>query len=87
MAMGRPRTTDRDKIRSERFSLVLTPVTYDGVRAMALAKGISVNDLIATILEGVVKKNATVIENFYAAQREAAAAINLDVPADATPSE
>lgn len=89
MSKGRPRFTDRSQVRSERISLVVTPVALAGIQTLAAVKKCSVNDFVASLIEGVVKKNVAVIENFNAAQRKAAAEINLDisVTADDNPPE
>ena len=65
--------------RTERVSLVLTPDTYQAVATLAQIQGISVNNLIASILDGVIEKNATVIEKFNAALTEARADVTLEV--------
>lgn len=79
--MARPRTKDRESIRSERVSLALTPATYDGLIALAQCKACTVNDLLVGILDRLIEQNATVIADFKAAQDKAAAAVNLSVDA------
>lgn len=65
--------------RNERVSLVLTPNAYQAVATLAQIQGISVNNLIASILDGVIEKNVTVIEKFNAALTEARADVTLEV--------
>lgn len=77
--MSRPRIKNSCEKRTERVSLVLTPDTYQAVAILAQIQGISVNSLIASILDGVVEKNATVIEKFNAALTEARADVTLEV--------
>lgn len=79
--MARPRTKDRESIRSERVSLALTPATYDGLIALAQCKACTVNDLLVGVIDKLVAKNATVIAEFKAAQDKAADAVNLSVDA------
>ncbi|MBQ3444468.1 MAG: hypothetical protein IJG33_14640 [Selenomonadaceae bacterium] len=77
--MSRPRIKNSCEKRTERVSLVLTPDTYQAVAILAQIQGISVNSLIASILDGVVEKNAIVIEKFNAALTEARADVTLEV--------
>lgn len=77
--MSRPRIKNSYEKRTERVSLVLTPDTYQAVAILAQIQGISVNSLIASILDGVVEKNAIVIEKFNAALTEARADVTLEV--------
>ncbi len=80
--MARPRKDDRTQIRSERISLIVTPAILAGASTLAAIKGVSVNDFLATLIESIVKKNATVIEEFDEARRRASAAVRLDVDTD-----
>ena len=77
--MSRPRIKNSCEKRTERVSVVLTPDTYQAVAILAQIQGISVNSLIASILDGVVEKNAIVIEKFNAALTEARADVTLEV--------
>lgn len=77
--MSRPRIKNSSEKRTERVSLVLTPDTYQAVAILAQIQGISVNNLIASILDGVIEKNAPVIEKFNAALTEARADVTLEV--------
>lgn len=77
--MSRPRIKNSCEKRTERVSLVLTPDTYQAVAILAQIQGISVNSLIASILDGVVEKNTIVIEKFNAALTEARADVTLEV--------
>lgn len=77
--MSRPRIKNSCEKRTERVSLVLTPDTYQAVAILAQIQGISVNSLIVSILDGVVEKNAIVIEKFNAALTEARADVTLEV--------
>ena len=77
--MSRPRIKNSFEKRTERVSLVLTPDTYQAVATLAQIQGISVNNLIVSVLDGVIEKNATVIEKFNAALTEARADVTLEV--------
>ena len=77
--MSRPRVKSSSKKRTERVSLVLTPDTYQAVTTLAQIQGMSLNDLIASILDGVIEKNAIVIEKFNVALTEARADVTLEV--------
>lgn len=77
--MGRPLKDDRATIRTERVSLVLASGALEGVKTLAQIQKVSVNEFISSLVEAVVKKNLTVIDKFNRAQKEAAAAVNLDV--------
>ena len=57
--------------RSERISLVLTPTLNDKIRALADSQGLSLNDFVIFLIEGAVKKNAALIEEFERLRREA----------------
>ena len=50
--MSRPRIKNSSEKRTERVSLVLTPDAYQAVATLAQIQGISVNNLIASILDG-----------------------------------
>ena len=71
--------SNSSETRIERVSLVLTPDAYQAVAILAQIQGISLNNLIASILDGVIEKNATVIEKFNAALTEARADVTLEV--------
>ena len=77
--MSRPRITNSFEKRTERVSLVLTPDTYQAVATLAQIQGISVNSLIASVLDSVIEKNAIVIEKFNTALTEARADVTLEV--------
>ena len=77
--MSRPRIKSSSEKRTERVSLVLTPDTYQAVTTLAQIQGMSLNDLIASILDGVIEKNAIVIEKFNVALTEARADVTLEV--------
>ena len=77
--MSRPRIKNSFEKRTERVSLVLTPDTYQAVATLAQIQGISVNNLIVSVLDGVIEKNATVIEKFNTALTEARADVTLEV--------
>lgn len=77
--MSRPRIKNSSEKRTERVSLVLTPDAYQAVAILAQIQGISVNNLIASILDGVIEKNATVIEKFNTSLIEARADVTLEV--------
>ena len=77
--MSRPRIKNSFEKRTERVSLILTPDTYQAVATLAQIQGISVNNLIVSVLDGVIEKNATVIEKFNAALTEARADVTLEV--------
>lgn len=62
--MARPTSTSRESVRNSRMSLALTAATYDSIVTLAMIRGVSTNDLVNEILEGVVKKNATAIAEF-----------------------
>lgn len=76
---GRKPTEDRSQLRSKRFSVMLTPSAYDGLTVLARASGMSASDLVSTLVEAVVSKNAAVIEEFTAAQAKARGAVDLIV--------
>lgn len=75
--MPKPRNADRTQIRSERMSLALSPGAFNGVKLLAAMQGISVNEFVASMIENVVTKNETVIDEFAAAQRKALESIDL----------
>ena len=75
--MPRPRFSDRAAVRSERTSLVLKPMTLDGIRTLATIQDVSTNDLIASILDSIVERNQSVIDEFKAEQSAAAKRIDL----------
>ena len=75
--MPRPRFSDRAAVRSERTSLVLKPTTLDGIRILATIKDVSTNDLIASILDSIVERNQSIIDEFKAEQSAAAKRIDL----------
>lgn len=77
--MSRPRIKNSSEKRTERVSLVLTPEAYQAVAILAQIQGISVNNLISSILDGVIEKNAIVIEKFNTALTEARADVALEV--------
>ena len=77
--MARIKYEDREKIRSERVSLVLTPATYDGIAALAHLSGGSINDVINCVLEQLVKKNYPAISRYKDAINAARADVNLSV--------
>lgn len=79
MAATGKKNLERAQVRSERVTVMLTPGTSDGVKMLARAKGLTVSDLISSLIDTVVKKNAAVIEEYAAAQIKFAAAINLTV--------
>ena len=78
--MSRPRTQNRADIRSERISLAVTPATYAGLRTLAEINGTSVNDLINSVVEQLVERNAVTIRNFDEARARAENAVVWDVP-------
>lgn len=75
--MARPRLAERDSIRTERISLALSPVLYSGIKALADIQEVSVNDLINTVVDNLVKKNREAISNFDTARRKAAESVDL----------
>lgn len=76
--MSRPCYADSKEKRSERISLALTKSAFDGVKTLAAMQSISVNDLIASLVESVVKKNAPVIEEFNTAQKSFVTRLDLN---------
>jgi len=78
--VSRPRTQNRADIRSERISLAVTPATYAGLRTLAEINGTSVNDLINSVVEQLVERNAVTIRNFDEARARAENAVVWDVP-------
>lgn len=80
--MSRPRSKERDNLRTERISLALTPVALSGITTLAQIKEISVNDLICGLIDNVIKKNAAVISDFNTARDKAASAVKLNVDAE-----
>lgn len=79
MSTGRPRNSDRSQVRSERISVLVRPVVYDGLKILAHATNSSASDLLSTLAEALVKNNQATIERYSAAQREAADAVNMNV--------
>ena len=77
--MARPKIADRNTIRTERISLALTPATYDGIKTLADLKGISVNDLLNSVADELVKKNAATIAEYEKHRTRLADALNLSV--------
>ena len=77
--MARPKIADRNTIRTERISLALTPATYDGINTLADLKGISVNDLLNSVADELVKKNAATIAEYEEHRARLADALNLSV--------
>lgn len=75
--MARPRLAERDSIRTERISLALSPVLYSGIKALADIQEVSVNDLLNTVVDNLVKKNREAISNFNTARRKAAESVDL----------
>lgn len=79
---GRKPTQDRSQIRTKRISVMLKPAVYDGLNVLARTSGTSTSDLVSTLVEAVVSKNAAVIEEFTAAQTKARGAVDLIVDKD-----
>ena len=77
--MARPKEKNRENVRSERVSLVLTPANYDGINALAQIFGCSVNDVLNSVVEEIVKKNFDAITKYKAVVASARADVNLDV--------
>ena len=75
--MSRPRYIDRESIRAERVSLALPAKLYEGVSTMAAIRRTSINDLVCSIIAGVVEKNQPVLDDFIAARKKASDAVNL----------
>lgn len=64
---------------SERISLALTPATYDGIKTLADIKGLSVNDLLNSVADELVKKNAATIAEYEKHRTRLADSLNLSV--------
>lgn len=77
--MARPKITDRNTIRTERISLALTPATYYGIKTLADIKGLSVNDLLNSVADELVKKNAATIVEYEKHRARLADSLNLSV--------
>lgn len=75
--MGRPKTFDRAIIRTEKISLALTQADLEGLQALAQIQGVSVNELLNSIVAKIVKKNAPVIKQFQTAQAQAQASLDI----------
>lgn len=58
-----------------RISLALKPATARAMRQLAYLADQSVNDYIGTILDGVLERNADVLNEFWAAESKAKAAV------------
>ena len=81
MSTGRPRSSDRSQIRSERAITMLRPAVYDGLRALAQMKNVTTSDLLSTLAEALVRNNESTIAKYVAAQREAADSVNMTLDA------
>ena len=77
--MARPRKSDRDSIRAERFSLSLTPKLYSDVMTLAAIRDVSVNEFLICFIATICDKNQAVIEQFRAARQRAAEAVDLSL--------
>ena len=79
MSTGRPRSSDRSQLRSERAITMLRPAVYDGLRALAQVKNVTVSDLLSMLAEALVRNNESTIAKYVAAQREAAGSVDMTV--------
>ena len=66
-----PRKVETVERRNERISLILTPTLNEKIRTLADSQGLSLNELIILLIEGAVKKNAALIEDFERAKKAA----------------
>ena len=65
------RKAEKAERRNERISLVITPTLNEKIRTLADSQGLSLNEFIILLMEGAVKKNAALIEEFERLRREA----------------
>ena len=79
---GRKPVVDRASVRSKRISATLTPTAYEGLNVLAAAKGISASDVVAALVEAVVRRNMATIDEFAAAKTKAASAVDLSINDD-----
>lgn len=77
--MARQRNQNRENMRTERVSLVLTPAAYDGLAALAQIRCASVNDILNNMVEKLIAKNSGVIERYNEALANARAETNIEV--------
>lgn len=77
--MARQRNQNRENMRTERVSLVLTPAAYDGLAALAQIRCTSVNDILNNMVEKLIAKNSGVIERYNEALANARAEVNIEV--------
>lgn len=73
--MARPRSLNREAIKSERVSIALTPAIFNAANTLAQIQGISLSGFVASLIEGAVKKKEHVIEKFNAALADARAGL------------
>ena len=66
-----PRKAEKAERRNERISLVITPTLNEKIRALADSQGLSLNEFIILLMEGAVKKNAALIEEFEQSRQAA----------------
>ena len=66
-----PRKTKGAEKRSDKINLVVTPTLNNKIKTLADSQGLSLNELIILLMEGAVKKNAALIEEFEQAKKAA----------------
>ena len=66
-----PRKVEPVERRNERISLVITTTLNEKIRTLADSQGLSLNEFIILLIEGAVKKNAALIEEFEQSRQAA----------------
>ena len=66
-----PRKVEPVERRNERISLVITTTLNEKIRTLADSQGLSLNEFIILLMEGAVKKNAALIEEFEQSRQAA----------------
>ena len=68
---GRPKRTDGQENRSQKFSLYLPPSLYTSLDELSRFQGRSITDIIVVLAEGYVKDHEAELEIFRRARQEA----------------
>ena len=68
---GRPKRTDGQENRSQKFSLYLPPSLYTALDELSRFQGRSVTDILVVLAEAYVKEHAAELEIFRRARQEA----------------
>lgn len=65
---------------SEKISANIPVPVFKRAKALAAIYGLTMSDLISTLLENAVNKNRSAIDDFQSAQNAAQKACSLDIP-------